>query len=329
MRKGRLLLVFVSSYAVFASTSRAEEIPKTSLLSRKSWTRFDVILGRITALNPRYRQVNTVFDGSAAKGTRESLSLQVDDGVPSLNYELLSSNTRIRIEVNCGNHVIVQQNSLDDSRHITYEQPAEGRVVFEVDASGERQTYTAQNLWELILAEPTACQTHLLPLLNLMRPNWQLVKRAAQLESALVRAAKSELSLDQQKLDDLVKQLGSRRFKQRHVADRKLRASGQVILAYLDRLDESHLDGEQRRRIRNIKRDLVFSGEDTPERVAMWLIDSPSVWLILMDRPTASTRETATKHLARITDRPIEFSTDASAKERRELISQLRSELVP
>ena len=111
-------------------------------------------------------------------------------------------------------------------------------------------------------------------------------------------------------------------------ADRNLRDVGPAMLGYLNRLNMSQLDAEQKSRLRRIIRDLsTQTGEDTPEHVASMLIEDPLVWLALLSRPEESTRQAAVQQLTVLLNMPItvdpKAEPDSQAKARDELRTQI------
>jgi hypothetical protein len=198
-------------------------------------------------------------------------------------------------------------------------------LVIEGD-EGTREI-AAPGFWHLMLAEPDTCRKHLVPLLELVRPDWRLESKARQLEEALFAVARSGKLPDAARLRQLVRRLRHPKFERRQEADRHLREMGQSVLAFLERLDEQTLDTEQRTRIRRIRQSLTVTDGDTPVRVASWLADNSHVWLALLDRADADKRSTAANHLELICGQPLPFDPLASDIDRRRQIDQLRIDL--
>jgi hypothetical protein len=107
-----------------------------------------------------------------------------------------------------------------------------------------------------------------------------------------------------------------------------LREVGPPLLGYLNRLDMSRLDAEQKSRLRRVVRDLsTQSGEDTPQHVASMLIEDPLIWLALLSRPEEPTREAAVQQLSVLLNIPItvdpKASPESQAKAREALAKQI------
>ena len=154
-------------------------------------------------------------------------------------------------------------------------QPATGPVSLKVGSQDVRE-YRAASLWHLCVAEPAECRQSLLPLLNLLQPNWDLVKTGDEVRAVLLRMADGGNRPDQKRWAQWVRQLGDNQFSKREAADRQLREAGRAVVVYLQQLDPSRLDAEQRFRIRRIINALTAaSGDDSPEQVASWLFCRP------------------------------------------------------
>jgi hypothetical protein len=125
-------------------------------------------------------------------------------------------------------------------------------------------------------------------------------------------------------MKELVEQFKSPEFAARQAADRQLRAMGQSVIAFLERLDERQLNAEQRIRVRRIKRDLIVQDGDTPARVASWLVQDKLVWVALLDNPDAERRAIASRHLTRLAGTTIRFDPLAEASLRQRQVQDLR-----
>jgi hypothetical protein len=155
------------------------------------------------------------------------------------------------------------------------------------------------------------CETHLLPLLGALRPDWQLGATADEIEADLLQLAAAGRLPQTQRWAGLVRQLGDGTFNERRIAERELRKEGPAVVAYLKSLDPRHLDVEQRQRIRRVVTGLVSQTEDTPERVALWLTGDESAWLAILAREDAASQGLAAAQLARLRGKPVPFDPDA------------------
>jgi hypothetical protein len=305
-------------------TATTEGLP-----ARLEWVQFEVVLGRITALNPRYGGSRRNTSDDDATGVSQSMSISVHAGVPSIHYELLDPQRQLTVDLSDGNQLTIVVTPRDGSsaERLDFVQDAKGRVALSVESDGQQLKYSGSSLWHLLLAAPDPCRRHLLPILKFLRPNWHLAKQAENVERALFRAARSGQVSARERFRQLVAQLGDEDFQRRQAADRELRAFGQTVLTFLGDLDKRGLDAEQRLRIRRIRAALAVQEGDTSLRVAAWLIDDKSIWLTLMDHEDPSHRELAAKQLERLWGRVIDFDALAEPSERRAQIDRLRAQL--
>ena len=150
------------------------------------------------------------------------------------------------------------------------------------------------------------------------------------IEADLLKAAVAGKIPDRRHWADLVRQLGDNQFAKREAADRMLRAVGPQVTGFLQQLDYGQLDAEQQFRVRRII-DLLHgsAAADTAEQVAERLVADSSVWLALLDRPEASTRRIAAKHLAGMLGEPIGVDPEANPATQENQRELLRAKLEP
>ena len=184
------------------------------------------------------------------------------------------------------------------------------------------------------MIEPKICQSHVYPVLDLLRPQWQIGRKAAQIEAALVKHAADDRPKDRQQWAELVKDLGGDQPAKRDAAERRLRAGGAAALAYLQQLDPADLNAEQQVRIRRVLRahprkkvESQPKGDDTPEQAARLLAGDPSIWLALLSRPDAAARHAAAKRLETLLGRPIEVDPAAEPASQKAARDALRARI--
>ena len=293
-----------------------------SLLTRSSWCQFEVVRGRFTAMNPRQAKTQVITSENPEEGEQQQLTVQVEDGLPCLRYRWLTPEQRLTAEFVRGDDLTIRREAVSgEGAAILFRQPAEGPLTLVVD----RTTYRAPTLWHLLLDHPEACEAHLLPAINVLRPYWQVMRRAEQVRESLFEWAQSPALPQHAELADLVDQLGDASFARRQAAARELHAIGQPVLSYLDELDASRLDAEQRVRIEHLREMLELHTADTPQRVGAWLVNSKAMWLILMEDDEPARRQLATTQFAKLVDGPIAFDPHASPSERQNALARLRS----
>ena len=184
--------------------------------------------------------------------------------------------------------------------------------------------FRARSIWRLLITQPKECQQHLLPLLEMLRPDWNLVDTAARVEQKLLQDATGDGVSNRARWAALVTQLGDESFAKREAADRALRTGNAGAVSYLRQLDVNRLDTEQQFRVgRIIEAMTVQNGDDSVEQAAAALAADPMVWCALLARSELSTRQTAARELVRLLGEPITVDPAAAPdtqKDRRELL---------
>jgi hypothetical protein len=305
-----------------------QQADPVNLLSEQQWVRFDVVLGRVTATHlrggqgPRLREA----DGESC---HERLAIDGDGAHPSVRYEQIGEQRIVRIQLLNRTDVEITVSTPTEELPVVHfrQQPAEP-VSLAIGQGAQRHTFRASSIWHLLLAEPDVCRSHLLPLLALLRSDWQLEETATRIEQELFRFASRSPALNREQLQELVQQLNAHTFSERQAADRELRRLGVSILTYLREFDTAMLSEEQRMRIRGIEEYLSSAAADSASRVAIWLVNDKAIWLDLLAHREPAKREAAVSHLAGIHTGQIQFDPFAEQARRDEQIARLRLRLV-
>jgi len=329
MRRTMMPLVLA---AMLASAVVAAQ-PQASLPAELGWVKFRISAGRLQLVNTHYRESKTFESGNPLVGTSETFRLNGSSQNASVHYRMSGPRQVLTVDFESPTDVVIEQSPGKDlppeasPTAMKYEQSREGGVRLIVDEDGRARRHEADNFWALMLLAPTDTQEHLLPVLLKLRPGWPLAETADGIEEALVQLAGSESRPDRRRWEELVGQLGSRSFQQRRSAERRLREVGPAVLAYLKSIPLEQLDAERRTRIERLLEALSSSTDDTPGRVAMWLIDDPLIWTSVLESEDAAHRAVAKEQLQQLLDREIGFDVDADADVRREQIDALRAAL--
>jgi hypothetical protein len=202
-------------------------------------------------------------------------------------------------------------------------------VSLSLPPSDKPRVVQAPTIWHLLIIDAEDCRKQFLPMLEDIRLSWHVGLTAQSAEDELVKMAAVSRKSDRKQWDDWINQLGDPQlWTRRERADRNLRDVGPALLGYLNRLDMSRLDAEQRSRLRRIVRDLsTQSGEDTPEHVASILIEDPLVWLALLSRPEESTRQAAVQQLSVLLNVPITVDPKAAPESQAKARNELRKRI--
>ena len=257
---------------------------------------------------------------------QETISLGTENGRPNLNYARTTATEQLSVNISASGDVRITRAPLGTGSVVSvdFHQAPNEKTTFVLGAGEHRQVFVATDFWRLAIAQPKECREHLIPLLDLLRPDWKLATAVGDVETKLLALAGDDATADHARWTELVKQLGDDHFAKREAADRALRTGGAAALGYLRQLDFNHLDAEQQFRVRHIIDALAGRSEDdSSDAIAASLARDPAVWLALLGRPEAATRQTAARQLAKLLGDPIDIDPAAepdSQKAKRELL---------
>lgn len=280
--------------------------------------------GRIAAHSPhRDRKLESQASNNER---RERLSVTLSGDATTVSYELAASDWQISFEILDGKEVLIRREAKDPkaSLPLVFHQPPSGPVSLRLGEGAVEREFVAENFWRLLVAEPEACRD-LMALLELLKPNWRLAETAKAAERSLYDSVRAMSGADQENLRRLVGELASGKFARRQAAERDLRAQGRDALPFLMSIDWRRLDAEQRFRLQSLFHELSGGGaDDTPERIALWLIRDPKLWLRLLEREDESHRRIALQQLERLLSRRLAFDPAADEATRRRQLDALK-----
>ena len=311
-------------------TSALAQVPPSTMSLRGPLTlvQFQVVSGRLL-VTPRQPGRSSTWTNSSRDRT-ERMQVNLTGGEPRIEYELSTSGMRLTISVTGKTQIRIRRERREDATVVPFEfvQAPNGALSLAWGTESERREARAPSLWHLCFEEPEVCPKHLLPILEMLRSNWNLAETAEEIASELCQNAALQQPLPRQRWTSLVVQLGNERYSKRQAADRELRDAGQSIRAFLEGFDRKGLDAEQRHRMRRILKTLSRRGDnDTPEGVATWLAGDPRIWFGLLGDGDPSRRRLAAEQLARLLEEPIQFDADAEPMVRQQQIDELRSRI--
>jgi len=324
----RLKIVLIPiAFLLSAAAAGAQDLKTMQNLNqsvRTGWLQFRIVSGRVSFDGSR---IGNIQSANNIEKQQDQLSVQSDGEDTILSYKWSNTKQRLSIDVSNVSKVRIQYEGVGDNAQAPVEffQPLQAKIVLKVGPEGKQQVYSAPSLWHLLLAYPAETKRHLVPLLELLHPNWRLSETAATVEIELLRKAGSNEISDRKRWAELVERLGDDSFAKRQAADRALRAADPTVLSYLEQLDFRRLDAEQQFRVRRIIESLSDRlGDDLPEQVASWLAGDTSVWLILLTRSEVATRRQAARQLAAMLGSPIPVDPEADPATQKNQIEQLR-----
>ena len=192
-----------------------------------------VVSGRICATGPNSHQ--NLTSNYMGNSRRERLSIDLADGLPTVTYEQSAPEGKISVEIVRGDKIVIQQvpRSTGDHPTVIFVQPPEGAMRLTVAFGEQSKTYDASTIWHLLLMEPEVCRDYLVPLLQIMRPNWQLAQQSEQLEQLLCRGEIARAAINLGAWQTSVAALASPRYVDRERAQQRLLAEGPIVLPFL------------------------------------------------------------------------------------------------
>jgi hypothetical protein len=322
-----LIAAFVLGWAVAAVAEVPEDIPRLRQFTQgnQPLLRFSIADGRVI-LGCR-GQTNLRSENNAGKARKELLSVASDRGQATLTYERTNAREELKISVAGSNRKMsISRLPVGKSSVVPmeFQQESDEAVTLTLGVGDHRQVFRAADFWRLAISYPKECREQLIPLLDMLRTDWKLAEVVKRVESGLLANAGTDAAAMNARWGKLVEQLGNDQFAKREAADRELRTGGVSALTYLRRLNLDQLDAEQQFRIHRI---LVAIGgrsdEDSVDNVAAILAHDPLVWLALLSRSEAATRQTAARQLVKLLGHPIDVDPAAqpdTQKAKREIL---------
>lgn len=307
------------------TTAGSNEKPKTerNLISRTGWMRLEVVGGRIAVLGHRCGQSRIVQVGEPMEIPYEQLSVQLHTESLIIHYEDLRPERQIKLDLDDQQRLVLTRSSASPTGELKLIQPFRGPLTLTIGRDAP-QTFTAATLWHLALQQPEICEESLFPLLETLRPHWGLKDLSTGIRKDLLSQAGRDVLKERTRWREWVKQLDSDDFQERQDADHQLRAAGQGVVAWLQRLDRKQLTPEQAGRVQDICQGLADLSTDTPQRVSAWLVDDRCAWLALLRSDDLQTRIDATNHLSILFGKPLAFNPLGDISDREGQIVQLQ-----
>lgn len=331
-----MLTALVSANHVQAQEALPASLtPNRINADRLRWLQYSMVAGRIAITSDNVGTNMTYGPARSDRQRRERLSIQIQPASIVLRYELTADNGSMQLSIDSGNrlagvasHQFVLH-SVRDQTTVHFEQAPGEWLELTVKKGDTRQHWQAPSFWHLLLAQPEPVRAHLIPVLEILRPAWQLAASGAALEDALLLRAAHGRDNPIEQWQRWVAELGSPRFNDRVVAERELLAAGQAVVPFLQALDRRHLDAEQNWRLRKLVEQLSPGYQDGTDRLAVWLADDPQIWLALVNRPELAKRRIAARRLAELSGEAIDFDPGADQVTRAAQYDRLQASLAP
>jgi hypothetical protein len=300
--------------------------PSKTNAARLRWIQYSMVAGRVTAASA-YQGTNMTLGPLTSDGRRERLQIQINPGRINLRYDLTVGDEELFIVLVGVNQFTIRRTRTAPHYELRFEQTRDEALQLEVVDGDLHRQLSGDSFWHLYLADPELVRRHLVPLLEILHPSWQLAAAGAAIEDALVQRAQRPRTPAAQRWGQLVVALASPKFSERENAQRELTQAGPVVVPFLQSLDRSRLDAEQIARIRATVEALSIDNVDTSDRAATWLAGDERVWLSLLDRGDPLKRRVAAEELGNLLGAPIDFDPAADEPTRAASLERLRARL--
>ncbi len=300
--------------------------PSKTNAARLRWMQYNMVAGRIV-VSSAYQGTNMTFGPAQVDRRSERLQIHINADQINFRYELSNADEQFTMSLVDGDQLSIRRTRSEPKYALHFEQNAEAPMSLVLETGDTKHTLQGDSFWHVYLAEPELVRRHLIPLLEVLHPSWQLSSMGAAVEDSLIQRAQNPRQFIGQRWARLVDDLASPQFATRQNAQRKLYDAGPVIVPYLQNLDRNHLDAEQTSRIRALVESLSVDNEDTTDRIATWLAGDVQVWLSLLSRGELFKRRAAQQQLDQLLGSPIEFDPAAEETLRKAQIERLPARL--
>lgn len=332
-------LAFLAPALVCAQEKPVPPLPRANLLLQQRWLRIMILDGRLAVTAVSESQPTTINVGNV----RQYFNVNLTPDGAVLDYDLTSPAEKLLVHIEGDDQATIRRqfNQPPDPKSsaagssppaatvVEYSQAPQQPVKLSITDNGETRAVQADSLWQLLLFEPELTNRYLVPILEMLRPDWQLMPAAEELKQTLLQAARSSQTATRPRWAELVAQLADERYAVRQRAERQLRAAGRAALPYLQGLQRNDLDAEQWLRVSDIIAASIDDREDTPQRMATRLLDDRALWLSFLADSQESTRRIAAARLSSLLGAQIDFDPAAPLEKRNKQLAALRLALSP
>lgn len=212
-------------------------------------------------------------------GVQEQLRIWGDREFFTVNYryELAWDEQEVVCEVNRAELHVSRQGGGAERPDFEFRQADALRLSVAED--DQRRLYVADDLWQLALIAGTDFDRTVAAATAILRPRWRLDREARAIRSQMLESARGAELPNISRWDELIAELASPRFAVRRAAERELIAQGGALAPYLNQVEVTSLDAEQRRRLANVQAALRPERFDAPARVAAAHLADAAAWI--------------------------------------------------
>ena len=324
---GVLLLATLALSSAFGQAIDLPAIePSPAMATRLRWLQYTLVSGRVVVSSSHTTRITVPLQVSLDGRRRERQSLNINNALTNVQYDLTTPVEQLSVTVTDSSQLAISRVWHDGKYNLQFEQIPGRPLLWTLTEAGNKRTLEGESFWHLLIAEPEAVRRHLIPVLEMLHPLWQLSDMGRGIEDLLFERAQSHPQPDRQRWAGLVADLASPKFAVRQNAERELSKAGQVVVPYLQNLDRTRLDAEQAYRVRSLVESLAVGYEDTADRIVIWLSGDEHVWLSLLSRGEPQKRLVAAQQLSAIIG-PVEFDPAAADSVRNAQLERLRIKL--
>jgi hypothetical protein len=221
MARTRTIVVVAVLWGAIAQG--AADAQQLSQLVRGNGLRCSIVDGRVTVDASQSGGMSSITRHGAHG--KEVLNIRNENGQSALNYERTADGEQLTIEITgSGQRVLIRRIPRGSSSilPVEFKQAANERIVLALGSGAGKQVFRAHGIWQLLIAQPQPCRQHLLPLLELLRPDWKLADTAARVEERLLRELGGDGAAKRAHWAALVAQLADESFANRQAAARRI-----------------------------------------------------------------------------------------------------------
>ena len=183
-----ILLVFAASNAMAQNPPPAPWGPSKTNAARLRWLQYTMAAGRIT-VSSAYHGTNMTLGPLEIERRRERLQIQINPAAINLRYDLATADEQLRIELIESNQLRIRRTRSSPQYELAFEQAPDKPLVLVVDTPQGKHRLSGPGFWHLYLAEPELVRRHLIPLLEILHPSWQLASVGEAIEGTLIARA--------------------------------------------------------------------------------------------------------------------------------------------
>ncbi len=219
MRSALLVPIFLLSAAVALGQTAPPPLlsPSRTNASRLHWLQYSMVGGRVVVTSAYYGTNMTLGPLQVASG-HERLQVQINPGAINLRYELAGPDERLRIELVESQRLRIERTRTAPLYELDFEQESGKPLTLSLETDHGKRQIEADGFWQLYLADPELVRQHLVPLLEILRPGWQLAATGAAIEDALAQRLHDPRRGALARWAELVERLASPKFADRESA---------------------------------------------------------------------------------------------------------------